>query len=519
MRHLLHFVFIIVGITSLARGQSSFRQAFEKANPVTSAYDLRLEEKVQLHQEFLDQAIRQPDTLKQLYGYLYLFIDYLRAHDYAEASRYLLEAEDITQKSKHPGWQGMLYHLQGVLAVRLKDHAGAIPYYEKAVEFCGKGGDSLCVAESLEQLGSMHGKLSNFEEAQHYFDQAFPLIEKYGGEITLSTSLNNYGLLLLYQDRLAEASTYIKRSIAINEQHGRHKEQAQGMNNLADIYLRLGQVGRAIETWDAALKLNQAYELRENMITNYIGLYNAYSQQGDNQTANHYLIKHYELRDSIIGVQTRAEIAELQLKYERTQSDLELKKGQAELEATESQLKIRSLLLLGLVLLIAALIWRWRAQVRRTQREHAQHKENLNSLVRILLEKNRLLRDMEAEAAEISAEKNAANNLEAETATSVEGLEQKLYNQRILTDEDSAAFKQYFEKSFPGYLLRLRNTFPDMTEAEERLFLFIKVNLTSKEAAAILGISAESVKKTRHRLRKRLDLLKGTSLEVYVRNF
>ena len=43
-------------------------------------------------------------------------------------------------------------------------------------------------------------------------------------------------------------------------------------------------------------------------------------------------------------------------------------------------------------------------------------------------------------------------------------------------------------------------------EAEERLFLFIKLNLTSQEAAAMLRISVDGVKKTRNRLRKRLGL-------------
>ena len=97
--------------------------------------------------------------------------------------------------------------------------------------------------------------------------------------------------------------------------------------------------------------------------------------------------------------------------------------------------------------------------------------------------------------------------------------EMNLYNQRILTAENWAAFKIYFEKAFPGYLFRLRNAFPSLTEAEERLFLFIKLNLTNKEAAAILGISADSVKKTRTRLRKRLALDEKTEIDEFVRLF
>ena len=103
--------------------------------------------------------------------------------------------------------------------------------------------------------------------------------------------------------------------------------------------------------------------------------------------------------------------------------------------------------------------------------------------------------------------------------TETNDFENQLYNQRILTNEDWTAFKMSFEKAYPGYLIRLRNKFAYLTEAEERLFIFIKLNLKSKEIAAILGISADSVKKTRSRLRKRLELPEETDLDEFVLAF
>lgn len=94
-----------------------------------------------------------------------------------------------------------------------------------------------------------------------------------------------------------------------------------------------------------------------------------------------------------------------------------------------------------------------------------------------------------------------------------------LYNQRILTPEDWAIFKVHFEKTYPGYLLRLRSVHSTLSEAEERLFLFLKLQLTRKEIADILGISPDSVKKARTRLRKRLELEREDSLEDFVQSF
>lgn len=121
--------------------------------------------------------------------------------------------------------------------------------------------------------------------------------------------------------------------------------------------------------------------------------------------------------------------------------------------------------------------------------------------------------------ADIAKEEPENENTESGVMPEPSDFEKNIYDQRILTAADWSAFKIYFEKAYPGYLLRLRNAYPSLTEAEERLFLFIKLKLTNKEAAAILGISADSVKKTRTRLRKRLELDEGVDLDAYVKRF
>ena len=94
-----------------------------------------------------------------------------------------------------------------------------------------------------------------------------------------------------------------------------------------------------------------------------------------------------------------------------------------------------------------------------------------------------------------------------------------LYNKQILTDADWASFKIQFDKAYPGFLLRLRKANHNLSEAEERLFLFIKLKLKSKEAAAMLGITVDSIKKTRNRLKKRLGLNENELLDEFIEKF
>jgi len=88
----------------------------------------------------------------------------------------------------------------------------------------------------------------------------------------------------------------------------------------------------------------------------------------------------------------------------------------------------------------------------------------------------------------------------------------------ILTDEDWERFKKTFQEVYPGFFANLRYRFPVITASELRLSALIKMNLSLKEAAAMLGISTDSVKKSRYRLKKRLGLMDEESLEEFIRN-
>jgi len=87
----------------------------------------------------------------------------------------------------------------------------------------------------------------------------------------------------------------------------------------------------------------------------------------------------------------------------------------------------------------------------------------------------------------------------------------------ILTDDDWEHFKKAFTGVYPNFFGSLRFHFLDITASELRLSALIKLNLSSKEAANTLGISSESVKKSRYRLKKKFMLKEDESLEEFIR--
>lgn len=92
----------------------------------------------------------------------------------------------------------------------------------------------------------------------------------------------------------------------------------------------------------------------------------------------------------------------------------------------------------------------------------------------------------------------------------------EISNQTILTEAEWENFKTLFERIYPGFFIRLKEKARDITIAEQRMAALTRLNLTARQMASMLGISVDSVHKTRQRLRQRLQFSSEQNLEESV---
>lgn len=79
-------------------------------------------------------------------------------------------------------------------------------------------------------------------------------------------------------------------------------------------------------------------------------------------------------------------------------------------------------------------------------------------------------------------------------------------------------FRTHFEQVHPGFFKRLKDMYPNLTEYELRLCAYIRTGMYGKQIAMMLSVQPESIKKSRTRLRKKLQLKPEDSLEDFLRN-
>ncbi|MBD0254098.1 MAG: hypothetical protein ICV83_00140 [Cytophagales bacterium] len=92
----------------------------------------------------------------------------------------------------------------------------------------------------------------------------------------------------------------------------------------------------------------------------------------------------------------------------------------------------------------------------------------------------------------------------------------RLIDYSFTLDKDWDEFKLYFERVHPDFFGRLKEQYPSLSANELRLCALLKLNLSVKEMASLMGISPESVKMARHRLRKKLGLTSDQNLAGFM---
>lgn len=144
----------------------------------------------------------------------------------------------------------------------------------------------------------------------------------------------------------------------------------------------------------------------------------------------------------------------------------------------------------------------------RNQLEDA--KKELNETGQALALKSRLIRELQIKLSQKAGPSSPSEAGHASQESS------ELKSMKILTDQDWLVFKERYEECFPGFLDKLKEMFPKLTSGETRLILLMKLKFDNREAAESLGISLQSVWRSRHRLSRKLGLNTTGDLDVFI---
>ena len=395
---------------------------------------------------------------------------------------------------------------------RLGEPKKAIEITEQTVSALMRSGDSSRIGRAYNALAGFYGKAMMPEQSLAASLKGFQLLKRHGSPIERCASYNQMAFIYSDQGNWASALPLLDTALQLMEASG-VLDQRPGMRlNLGNCHRNLGNWSEARRYLEAAAaeadSLHQAHILARTLER----LSQVAEATGDPASALRLFQRAKTIRDSLFTESKAKSLQELEVKYQTREKEQELALLRANEHLKTSQ---RNLLLLGIFSIATLMglgLYLQRLKLRNIRHTLAQKQQEMAEFVALLMAKNAQLGDLgnnQEQPVQTSTEHADADNIPTES----------VYNDRILTESDWELFKKRFERLYPGFILRLRSQFPEMSNGEERLFLLIKINLNGQEIANTLGITFNAVKKSRQRLRKRLELSPEEDLEVFVQGF
>lgn len=158
-------------------------------------------------------------------------------------------------------------------------------------------------------------------------------------------------------------------------------------------------------------------------------------------------------------------------------------------------------------------------EINRLQKEKLEaevnHKnQELASVTLHLVQKNAILNTMSESLEKLREKVGGSPELQKEVARIARMLE---HDSDL--DSDWEHFSQNFDQVHSDFLKRLGERFSNLSPNDYKMCAYLRMNLSSKEIAALMNISLRGVEAGRYRLRKRLDLDTETNLTEFLMRF
>ncbi|GAB2496380.1 tetratricopeptide repeat protein [Algoriphagus taiwanensis] len=406
------------------------------------------------------------------------------------------------------------YNILAGLETNLGNFEKAIEYNLLASEIYLNYEDRMFQAQALNDIGNNYFYLNNFPLAIQYLQESISLSEAIGAKDLEGTAYTNWGKCLVEQKKFSESIPLLLKGLAIVEETGNNLKIAEACNHLSESYIGLEQAQVAIDYLDRAIRFGQDQGAKETLSQSYFFRSQAKEQLGDIDGALDDFRTFAALRDSLLD-QAKSQ----QIEEQRTLFDLERKEKQIELleqKAEISQLR-QSVLVSGLFAMALAMglgFYAYRQKIKKNEIEQLRMNEQLEFKSRTLTtqalhlaKKNETLENLRQTALRLKEE--------AEETSGYQKLIRTI-NSDLNDDKGWTAFSRFFEEVHPEFFSKAANNFPGLSPSEYRLMALIRMNLSSKEMANILMISMPGIKKARQRLRKKLGLETGDSLEEVI---
>ncbi len=444
---------------------------------------------------------------------------------YGEAFYHHAKAQELFNKvgMQHITDIGKYLHVMALNHYYFRD-------YDRVIQLMRASIEQPPFSENLDKqryntLGLAYMQLNRLDSAAYYFNRTLEVAESYHDTTWINLAGGNLGGIWVRQGQYRKALPLLMRDYRHNRRH--HPVLARNAAvELASIWQKIGEKDSVLHYLRESERLHGLVtggepmwkqQRDEQYFLSYYQVFHEYFSAGGNTTMA------YRYLDSLTRLSSEtnlrynnmtAKVAEDRLKLQQYLADMAVQ------QADKRSIRARMQLVIGIVgslaLMMALLYYllrlrqakeRLQVEKDRAIRQAIQEKTEaqlvkanleLQEYMLRLQEKNEVVKGFHTQIEQLRS--GATQQM-----PQLDELTNRLAETKLLTPDDWNNFRQRFNRAFGGELDQLKMKYCDLTNAEERIYALEKMNVSTSQIAWMLGISSESVRKTRYRLRKKIN--------------
>jgi tetratricopeptide (TPR) repeat protein len=404
------------------------------------------------------------------------------------------------------------YQYLAEILYRVREYNSSIKYARKAADAWrnSKGSDQTYIVSCINTVALGYHRQEKYDSALFYYNQALELAKKAGSSVWTGIVTGNMAQIYYAQKKYENAYPIFLNDYKTSKDSGYYDNAANSLQWAARTSLALGNKPAALKQVREAFDWLKLWTDNGYLRNAYYTATQIFREMGNYDSAFYYYNLYAALNDSLERLVSRSttDIAKAKLNDEASRYNIQTLNREK-----KEQLVLRNMTILGIVVLflINRKMLKTKMKMEKIQqekvlmeREAASARDQLTMFTENVIEKTNLIEklEMEVKGREVSSEQHLILS--------------QLTQQTILTEQDWYTFRSLFEKIYPGFFVTLKDKFPDITLAEQRMAALTRLHLTTKQIASMLGISIDSVHKSRQRLRQRFQVGAETNLDELV---
>ncbi len=260
----------------------------------------------------------------------------------------------------------------------------ALNYLLKVIPMVEASGNTEAYVVVTGDVGEIYYDANDDKNALEYFNKS---VNAAGTDFSSAFSVNGIGKIYLREEEYPLALSSHEKAYKIAEKFDDKLQLIRSLRGTADVYIKQRKLVIALEYYNQALTIAENMDdVNIELKDLYQEMASAYSLNRDYTNAYQFQTKYANIKDTLYNIESKKRLNQLQFDFELSKKEGEISLQQAKIQS-EKQARTATTIGLGLILVIAIIIYRNYLQKSKTNSILDKQNDEIETLLLNILPK------------------------------------------------------------------------------------------------------------------------------------